>query len=119
MSPSCRSTGTMILTSDEMDFAKSGYKPTTYETAAELLAAFDKKVYELRPALAALDNDASKSPWTLRNGEQVFFTRPKGALIRHMMINHLVHHRAQLGVYYRMLDVPLPSSYGPSADEPM
>ena len=54
-----------------------------------------------------------------RNGEQVFFTRPKGDLVRHMMLNHLIHHRAQLGVYYRMLDVPLPGSYGPSADEPM
>jgi len=111
--------GTMIITTDEMDFATSGYKPTTYDTAEALLAVFDEKVKTLRPALAAADATVLASPWTLRNGEQVFFTRPKGELVRHMMINHLVHHRAQLGVYYRMLDVALPGSYGPSADEPM
>jgi uncharacterized damage-inducible protein DinB len=111
--------GTMIITSDELDFATAGYVPTTYETAEQLLATFDEKVAALRPAMATLDSAILASPWTLRNGEQLFFTRPKGALIRHMMINHLVHHRAQLGVYYRMLGVDLPGSYGPSADEPM
>ncbi len=111
--------GTMIVTTDGMDFATSGYKPATYDTAEELLTVFDEKVKALRPVLAAADSDALASSWTLRNGEQVFFTRPKGELVRHMMINHLVHHRAQLGVYYRMLGVALPSSYGPSADEPM
>lgn len=111
--------GTMIMTTDEMDFATSGYKPTIYDTAEELLVTFDEKVKALRPVLAAANASALASTWTLRNGEQVFFTRPKGDLVRHMMINHLVHHRAQLGVYYRMLGVALPGSYGPSADEPM
>lgn len=111
--------GTMIITTDELDFSKVDYAPTIYDSAEELLAVFDAKVKELRPALATLDSAALASPWSLRNGEQVFFTRPKGALVRHMMINHLVHHRAQLGVYYRMLGVLLPGSYGPSADEPM
>ena len=111
--------GTMIVTSDELDFAKGGFTPTTYNTAEELLTVFDEKVKALRPALAAADSARLASPWTLRKGEQVFFSKPKAHLVRHMMINHLVHHRAQLGVYYRMLGVPVPGSYGPSADEPM
>jgi uncharacterized damage-inducible protein DinB len=111
--------GTMIITSDELDFAKMDHTPRIYNTADELLAVFDAKVKELRPALATVDEADLATPWTLRNGEQVLVTRPKGHLVRHMMLNHLVHHRAQLGVYYRMLGVPLPSSYGPSADEAM
>ena len=111
--------GTMLVTTDELDWAKSEYKPTTYNTAAELLAVFDVKVTALRSTLAGVDAATLASPWTMRQGEKVFFTQPKGHLVRHMMLNHLVHHRAQLGVYYRMLDVPLPGSYGPSADEPM
>ncbi|MEO8946456.1 MAG: DinB family protein [Gemmatimonadaceae bacterium] len=111
--------GSMIIGTDEMDFGKSDHKPRTYDTANELLAVFDGKVSELRAMLASFDSEAVAAPWSLRNGEQVFFTRPKGDLVRHMMLNHLIHHRAQLGVYYRMLDVPLPGSYGPSADEPM
>ncbi|MBL7728338.1 MAG: DinB family protein, partial [Dinghuibacter sp.] len=55
--------------------------------------------------------------WTLRNGEQIYFTLPKAVVLRDFVFNHLVHHRAQLGVYYRMLDVPLPPSFGPTADE--
>ena len=111
--------GTMLITTNELDFAASGYKPTTYNTAAELLAVFDEKVKALRPVLMGADSATLASPWTMRDGEKVFFTRPKAHLVRQIMINHLVHHRAQLGVYYRMLDVPVPGSYGPSADEPM
>lgn len=111
--------GSMIISTPEMDFSKRAYTPAIYNTAEELLAVFDQKVGELRPMLDSFDSDAVSTPWSLRNGEQVFFTRPKGDLVRLMMLNHLIHHRAQLGVYYRMLDVPLPGSYGPSADEPM
>jgi len=111
--------GTMVITTDGLDLSKKGFTSNTYETAEKLLEVFDAKVSELRPALAALDSDAVAASWTLRNGEQVFFSRAKGELVRHMMLNHLIHHRAQLGVYYRMLGVPVPGSYGPSADEPM
>lgn len=111
--------GTMIINTDGMDFSKREYVAKIYDTADELLAVFDEKVEALRPVLAAADSATLASLWTLRNGEQIFFTRPKGELVRGMMINHLVHHRAQLGVYYRMLGVPVPGSYGPSADEPM
>ena len=111
--------GTTILNTDEMDFGSRGYTPTSYDSADKLLEVFDAKVAELHKALATMDSAAAESKWTLRNGDQVFFSLPKGELLRSMLINHLVHHRAQLGVYYRMLDVELPGSYGPSADEPM
>lgn len=109
--------GTMLLTTDEADFAKQPYEPKTYETAEELLAVFDAKAAEMRPLLAQADEAALAKPWTLRMGEQVFFTTPKVGLVRQMVISHLIHHRAQLGVYYRLLDVPVPGTYGPSADE--
>lgn len=109
--------GTAILVSDELDFSKGPHQRNTYETAEDLLAAFDDKVSQLRPALTTLDATAVTTPWTLRNGEYVIFTQPKGAAFRRVMLNHLVHHRAQLGVYYRLLGVPVPGSYGPSADE--
>lgn len=109
--------GTMLLTTDEADFAARPYEPKTFETADELLAEFDAKAAELRPFLAQVDEASLAKPWTLRMGEQVFFTQPKGPLMRQMLISHLIHHRAQLGVYYRLLDVPVPGTYGPSADE--
>jgi uncharacterized damage-inducible protein DinB len=57
--------------------------------------------------------------WTLRNGDAVYFTAPRLNVVRASVLNHIIHHRAQLGVYLRLLGVPLPGSYGPSADEPM
>ena len=112
--------GTMILGTDGLDFAaRPPSLPKARENAAELLAAFDKHSAELRAALDGMDAKNAESNWTLRQGDKVLFSRPRSELVRHMMINHLVHHRAQLGVYYRMLDIPVPGSYGPSADEPM
>ena len=111
--------GITILVTDELDFAKSSYEPSTCDTAEDLLTVFDNKVNKLRPALATLDATTVMTPWTMRNGEYVIFTQPKGAAFRRVMLNHLVHHRAQLGVYYRLLGIPVPGSYGPSADEPM
>lgn len=110
----------MLLDTDELDFSASPPRgPASYENAADLVAEFDRRSARTRAALEKLDSEKSESSWTMRDGEKVFFSRPKGELVRHMMINHLIHHRAQLGVYYRMLDVPVPGSYGPSADEPM
>jgi uncharacterized damage-inducible protein DinB len=111
--------GITILASDELDFAKGPHERNTYDTAQDLLGVFDDKVSQLRPALATLDATTAATPWTMRNGEYIIFTQPKGAALRRVMLNHLVHHRAQLGVYYRLLGVPVPGCYGPSADEPM
>ena len=108
---------TRVITEDEWDFSKTGHSANVYGTAAKLLEVFDARVRDLRSALTMFDSNAAAAMWTLRDGDHVIFSRAKGETVRHMMINHLVHHRAQLGVYYRMLGVPLPGSYGPSADE--
>lgn len=102
---------------DELDFAKMAYKPFIPANTAELVAALDKALEKARPALAGTSDADMMKPWTLRQGEQVFFTMPKVAVLRSFVMNHMIHHRAQLGVYLRMNDVPLPGSYGPSADE--
>jgi uncharacterized damage-inducible protein DinB len=108
----------MTLDTDELDFAKSKYNPPTAKSGAELAAILDKNLKEAVEALNKYDEVHYMTNWTLRNGEQIYFTLPRVAVLRSMVYNHIVHHRAQLGVYLRLLNVPLPGSYGPSADEP-
>jgi uncharacterized damage-inducible protein DinB len=102
---------------NEMDFAKYEYVPPPVGNARELIEYFDAKLSEALDALPALSDDEWMQAWTLRNGEEVYFTMPKIAVIRSMVLNHIVHHRGQLSVYMRLKDVPLPAMYGPSADE--
>lgn len=107
---------TMALTTDELDFENNPYQPADINTTEELLAFFEKSLEDGRSHLtdeyeAVLDKD-----WTLRSGKQVFSTEPKADVIR-MSINQVIHHRAQLGVFLRLLDIPIPGSFGPSADE--
>jgi uncharacterized damage-inducible protein DinB len=83
---------------------------------AELLSWFDANVAAVRPMLTRPDADYFV-PWTLRHGAKVFFTLPRYTCVRSFCFNHLVHHRAQLGVYLRLNDIPIPGPYGPSADE--
>ena len=109
---------TTILATDELDFAKGEYKPFAPATRAELLARFDQGVAASRKALAGATDQQMMANWTLKNGDTVYFTMPRVAVIRSMVLNHIIHHRAQLGVYLRMNDVPIPGLYGPSADEP-
>ena len=94
------------------------YPCYSYETTETLLAAFDKHVKEARAALAASKDADYQVPWSLKHGDRVLMTMPRGTVVR-QTINHLVHHRGQLTVYLRLLDVPVPSIYGPSADEGM
>ncbi|MGH7481644.1 MAG: DinB family protein [Longimicrobiales bacterium] len=105
---------TMTLTSTELDLAQGG--GYTNETTATLLAVFDKNVREAREALASAEDADFDVPWSLKMGDQVLMSLPRGTVVRQNM-SHLVHHRAQLGVYLRLLDVPVPSMYGPTADE--
>jgi uncharacterized damage-inducible protein DinB len=108
-----------ITTQDELDFAKSDYKPATLATAAELVEMFDKCVADSVELLQnASDADLMRS-WQLRNGEKVIMEMPRAMVVRSMVLNHLIHHRGQLSVYLRLNDVPLPSVYGPTADEQM
>jgi uncharacterized damage-inducible protein DinB len=87
------------------------------KTKDEVLAFFDKNVPEARAAIAAASDQAMMTPWTLLNGGKTVFTLPRIGVLRAMIMNHIIHHRAQLGVYLRLNDVPVPSIYGPSADE--
>ena len=91
--------------------------PPVAKTNAELLAVFDKGAAGFRAALAAAENEAMMTPWSLLAGGKTMFTMPRVAVIRGMIFNHIVHHRGQLSVYLRMCDIPVPAIYGPSADE--
>ena len=86
------------------------------KSRAELLAWFDANAAAARQALGKSDADYFV-PWTLKQGTQEFFTMPRYNCIRSFLLNHIVHHRAQLGVYLRLNDIPVPAMYGPSADE--
>ncbi len=112
--------GAFTLQTDELDFAPGGKQmepPPPINNTQELLATFDKNQQDTRNALEnASDTDLLK-PWSLKNNGSVIFTMPKVAVIRGVVINHLIHHRGQLTVYLRLNDIPVPGLYGPSADE--
>lgn len=102
---------------DQIDFAAGDYVPAEVKTTEELVALFDKTMASCLDSLNEASDEHFMQPWTLRNGEQVYFTMPRIAVIRGMCLNHLVHHRGQLSVYMRLRDIPVPAMYGPSADE--
>jgi uncharacterized damage-inducible protein DinB len=107
----------LALSTDELDFAASPYTPAVAKSAAHALEIADENAKAARAAIAAATDEDFMKPWTLRSGDQIFFTMPKIAVIRGMVMNHTIHHRGQLTVYYRMTGVPVPALYGPSADE--
>ena len=90
----------------------------SFETTEVLLVEFDRNVRAAREALRASRDADFAVPWSLKHGDRVLFTAPRGAVVR-THINHLIHHRGQLSVYLRLNDVPLPPIYGPTADEAM
>jgi uncharacterized damage-inducible protein DinB len=104
---------------DELDIAPGGVPVRTepLNTQAEVLAAFDKNVAAARAAIAGAPDEQLFGPWTLLANGKTIMTLPKVAVLRSFVMNHLIHHRAQLGVYLRLNDIPVPSIYGPSADE--
>ena len=106
----------MALTTDELDFAKMDYKPTPIKDVNDLLAVHEKSLESGRSALSKANPDKLKENWTMRNGDQIYSTSSKYEVIR-MSFAQTIHHRAQLGVFLRLLDIPIPGSYGPSADE--
>lgn len=109
--------GTMLLTTDGADFAAHSPDAHSLDSAAELLALFDANAADARARIGDADDAALARTWTARRGDQVLFAAPRRDLIRRMVLSHMIHHRAQLGTYYRLLDIPVPSTYGPSADE--
>jgi len=107
----------MVLNTDELDFAANEYKPSIVKDNAELLALFEKSLEDARAQLAVGKEDTLADEWILRMGEKILSKGSKYDMIRHAL-SQIIHHRAQLGVYLRLLDIPIPGSYGPSADEP-
>lgn len=105
---------TTMIEKPSLDLAKGG--KYTFESTEALLAAFDQNVAAARAALAAVKDDAMREMWSLTMGDRVLSKDRRDGFIRNT-INHLVHHRGQMTVYLRLLDVPVPSTYGPSADE--
>ena len=108
---------TPTMDQPELDFAKFDYKPFVPKTSEELLEFFDKNIAEALDTLKNSPDEKFFEPWSLRNGEQIYFTMPKAVTMRSFVMNHIVHHRGQLSVYLRLNDIPVPSIYGPSADE--
>jgi uncharacterized damage-inducible protein DinB len=110
----------VTLTTEELDYAPvngPAFEPPKISNRKELLAVFDKEAAGARAALAKVGDAEMMKGWKLLAGGKEIFTMPRIACIRGMCLNHLIHHRAQLTVYYRLLGVPVPGLYGPSADE--
>jgi uncharacterized damage-inducible protein DinB len=110
----------VTLEKDSFDVAPPGgetYRGMTAKSRQEALEAFDAKVAEARAVLAKATDPQMMSNWTLQAGGKTVFTMPKVAVMRSFVLNHTIHHRAQLGVYLRLNDIAVPSLYGPSADE--
>lgn len=108
---------TLALKTDGLDFATAPYNPPPASNAAELLALFEKSYEDGRASLGEAKDEDLSGGWVLRNGDEIYGTMTKHETIRHAY-SQTIHHRAQLGVYLRLLNIPLPSSYGPSADDP-
>jgi uncharacterized damage-inducible protein DinB len=109
--------GLTILTTPELDFSKGSFKPAPFESAEQLLKVFDEGTAKTRAALAATSDEAWKQNWKLSFQGKAIFDGQRFLAYREMFLNHLVHHRAQLGVYLRLNNIPVPATYGPSADD--
>ena len=107
---------TAMLAMDELVFDPAAWAPKPFESGADLVAIFDAELAAMTALLAQMDGARASGNWKMTMGGYAFIDGQRAFLIRHMGINHLVHHRAQLGVYLRLLDVAIPGSYGPSAD---
>ena len=102
---------------DGFDASKANFTPANPPSAEALLPALESSLDDALSFLGGLDEEASEAPWRLSAGEREVFTVPRLEVVRTLMLNHWYHHRGQLGVYLRLLDVPVPVVYGRSADE--
>lgn len=106
-----------VSKTDSMDFAKGGYQQIDASGRQQLLEAFDKLAGEARAAIAGLNDENMVTPWAMLYDGNPVMKMPKVGVLRTAMMNHMIHHRGQLSVYLRLTGVPVPSIYGPSADE--
>ena len=111
--------GVMTLAQDELELRPDGpsYTAHVLESKVETLAFFDEQLRQARALLASATDETMMRPWTLKDQGQTILVMPKVAVFRSFVMNHMIHHRGQLGVYLRLNDVPVPGLYGPSADE--
>ncbi|HWR96941.1 MAG TPA: DinB family protein [Candidatus Methanoperedens sp.] len=105
----------VALTTTELELSTTPHPPA-FSTVETLLATFDRNAAAGRVALAATADAGFAVPWALKSGGKTIFSLPRAGVVRSFVLSHLIHHRAQLGIYLRLRDVPLPSCYGPSAD---
>jgi len=111
--------GLIVLTTPELDFGTGKWTPLPFESAEQLAKAFDEGAAKVRAALKNTPDEAWTQPWKLSFQGKPLFSGSRFLAYREMFLNHLVHHRAQLGVYLRLNDKPVPAIYGPSADDRM
>ena len=107
----------LIVAHDEFDAGGGEAPPPPPSDTKGLLELFDKNVSEAQSVIESAADEAFGKTWSLVRGGEALFSAPKAGVIRRMMLHHMIHHRAQLGVYLRLRDIPVPSVYGPSADE--
>jgi uncharacterized damage-inducible protein DinB len=113
----CAGWAESIFSGDEVDMNPATYESFAASSVPDLLSAFDRNVAAGQRVLAAASDAETERPWRLKIKGRVRFERPKGAVLRDFTLSHVIHHRGQLSVYLRLLDVPVPGSYGPTADE--
>src|SRR6202049_1576955 len=106
--------GITVLTTPELDFSKGSFTPLPFESPAQLVNAFDEGAAKVRAALQATPDKGWQENWKLSFQGKSIFEGPRFLAYREMFLNHLVHHRAQLGIYLRLNDEPVPATYGPS-----
>ncbi len=107
----------IAATTDYLDFVEGTMKTPEINSTEDLVTEFDKNTQETIAALKSIKDEDLNKEWVLRAGDHVIVKAPKLEAIRTMALNHTYHHRAQLGVYLRLLDIPVPGVYGPSADD--
>jgi len=112
--------GIMTIERDLLDLAPpegAPPRPQPLKTSEELVASFDEKVQKMRSMLETIEDERLMAPWSLLHGGKTLMTMPRVSVLRSFVMNHMIHHRAQLTVYLRLNNVPVPALYGPSADE--
>jgi uncharacterized damage-inducible protein DinB len=108
--------GVNVLTKPDLDIAGRS-APPALATSAALLAEFDAAFAAFQSAASGITPESLAEPWSLRQGGKILHSAPRAAMLRVLCLSHLVHHRGQLSVYYRLLDLRVPGMYGPSADD--
>ncbi len=111
------SLGDSVLKTHELDFDPAAYKPYQATSAADLLKTFDDNVANCKGALAAADDESMIQPWRFKIMGRLRFEKPRAVAFRDFSLSHMIHHRGQFSVYLRLLNISVPGSYGPTADE--